>query len=160
MSRLIDGLVLDPGLISALAEASREEQLTIAAAISERATTEMVTMDPGSLELLLSAPGSMDPDAWAALQRIFESSSGAEVLNRSDLSSFQASALANSRPTARMADEIREAFNSLLTSALLGPGSIVHVLTRAEVWVADSGVLHFRSHDARPITLVAEMLRS
>jgi len=54
MSRLIDGLVLDPGLVCALAEAGREEQLAIAAAISERAGQEMVTMDPGSLALLLS----------------------------------------------------------------------------------------------------------
>jgi hypothetical protein len=160
MSRLVDGLVLDPGLICVMAEASREEQVSIAAAISERSMIEMVTMDPGSLQLLFSAPDSLDADVWSALQTIVESASGAEVLSRSDQSSFEAPSLENSSPELCMASGIQEAFNSLLTTVLLGSRSIAHLLTRPEIWAANSAVLHFQSHDARSVMLVPEMLRS
>ena len=158
MSRLIDGLILDPALIWALAEANREEQVSIAAAISERATTEIVTMDPGSLNLLLSPSASLDPDAWAALQRIIESASGADNVKSSDLSLLNTSSLAT-LSRARCKSGIKEAFDSLLTSVVRGSGPISHVLTRNEVWPADCAVLHIDSSNATPIILIAEMLR-
>jgi hypothetical protein len=160
MSRLIAGLVVDPRLICVLAEASREDQLAIAAAIGEQSMIEMVTMDPGSLELLLSAPEPVDADAWSALQIMFESASGAEVLKGSDQSSFDAVSVENSSPEFCTDGSIQDAFDSLLATVLRRTGSIAHVLTRPEIWVPDSAVLHFQSRDARSVILVSEMLRS
>ncbi len=157
MSRLIDGLVLDPGLICALADASREEQAAIAAAISERAMVETVTMDPGSLDFLLSNAELIDSDSWSALQGIIESASGADVSEWSPLSTFEVTSLVSRNPASRSSG-MRDALNSLLTKAVRENRSVTHLLTRREEWAAHSAVVRLES-GPNPNVLIAEMLR-
>jgi len=100
----------------------------------------------------------MDPDCWAALQRIIESASGADVPQRSAPSPFDVTSLLGGSPAAHTG-EMREAFHSLIANFWRASGSISHLLTVREVWAANGTVLYIESHNAPPIVVIAEMLR-
>jgi hypothetical protein len=154
MTRLVDGLVLDPELIAVLARSDRDGQHAIVAAVSERVVRETVRIDVGSLDLFFSVPGSIDPDAWNALQPLIESATGSYIPTSSKRFHLESPSL---NPEAHRA--ITQAFGSLLTNCLLAGISIAHVLTHHDAWQPRADVFQLRSDETPPLTLVAEMLR-
>ena len=155
MSRLIDGLILDPSLLAAIGRVEANEQREIVAALCIQAGRETVAIDGGSLELLSSTSDSIDPDVWNALQPLVEAASDARhsVAPRAVWPGF--ADLINVHRSAAL----EEALNSLLSSLLQQGASIAHLLTREDVWDGMSEVLTIQSDQGLRLTLVPEMLR-
>ncbi len=154
LSRLTDGLIVDPALIASIAEAEAFEQRELVAALCDRAMTEIVAIDASSLELLCPALDSIDYDAWNALQPLIESASESDAITFVvDLPLDNTNAL-----TLRRSPAVRTALESIVGSFQLRGVSIVHLLTRYELWGATLDVLRGHS-DHGQFILVPEMLR-
>lgn len=156
MSRLIDGLIVDPRLVASIAEVDQVRQSEIATALCDHAELETLTIHTASLELLCASNLTIDPDVWNALQPLLDAASGSGFLTHSrsaqEVSSVLAEWVEIHRPPV-----VREAFDSLLNSLLQEGVPIAHVLTRRDVW-GGSDILYGQSNQGTRCALVPAIM--